>query len=117
MGENEKVYIEDFKEKVRREKQKVFSDITREEILERILVCCELKEIQGLTGNFDSDTYMLGMYNGMELLMSILEGRLPEFRSIIPEIREGNKEATEKYTEEIELNKMSQKKTISGRIK
>lgn len=37
--------------------------------------------IQGEPGNWDSDPYMHGMFNGMELQNSIIEGRDPEFRN------------------------------------
>lgn len=40
----------------------------------------ELVEVQGQHGNWDYDPYMHGMFNGMELLLSLLEGREPQFR-------------------------------------
>lgn len=39
-----------------------------------------LLDLQGADGNWDYDPYMLGMYNGMELLLSLMECREPEFR-------------------------------------
>lgn len=39
-------------------------------------------EIQGRKGNWDFDGYMCGMFNGMELMMAIVEGRDPAFRSL-----------------------------------
>jgi hypothetical protein len=39
-----------------------------------------IKEVQGEDGNWDMDEYMRGMYNGMELLMSIYENRDPDYR-------------------------------------
>ncbi|WP_373894449.1 hypothetical protein [Virgibacillus sp. CBA3643] len=39
-----------------------------------------LLEVQGADGNWNYDSYMLGMYNGMELMAAIAEGREPVFR-------------------------------------
>jgi len=39
-------------------------------------------QIQGQLGNWNSDDYNLGFYNGMELMMSILEEREPTFRKL-----------------------------------
>jgi hypothetical protein len=41
-----------------------------------------LVDIQGLDGNWDYDLYMLGLFNGMEMILSILEDREPKFRSL-----------------------------------
>ncbi len=32
----------------------------------------EVKKVQGVSGNWDYDPYMHGMYNGMELCIAIL---------------------------------------------
>lgn len=40
-----------------------------------------LVEIQGADGNWNYDEYMYGMYNGMELMLAIVEEREPDFRS------------------------------------
>ena len=40
----------------------------------------ELVKIQGSNGNWDWDGYMHGMYNGMELILSIFEDRSPVFK-------------------------------------
>ena len=40
----------------------------------------EVLKIQGNTGNWDYDEYMHGLYNGMEMVVSILEDREPDFR-------------------------------------
>jgi hypothetical protein len=42
-------------------------------------------EIQGRDGNWDYDPYMHGLYNGMEMMLSIAEGRGPVFRKA-PEV-------------------------------
>lgn len=41
-----------------------------------------LVAVQGLKGNWDTDSYMQGMYNGMELMLATVEGREPKFRSL-----------------------------------
>jgi hypothetical protein len=38
------------------------------------------RRIQGADGTWNRDPYLLGMYNGLELAMSILEGREPVYR-------------------------------------
>ena len=40
----------------------------------------EMLRIQGNDGNWNCDSYMHGMYNGMEYMMSILEDREPIYR-------------------------------------
>jgi hypothetical protein len=41
-----------------------------------------LRDVQGRDGTWDMDEYMRGLYNGLELAVSILEGeREPDFRS------------------------------------
>ena len=40
----------------------------------------ELLILQGSPGNWNCNPYMLGMYNGMELVVALLEGREPMFR-------------------------------------
>lgn len=40
----------------------------------------EAMKVQGSNGNWNYDPYMNGMYNGMELIVAILEGRDPEYR-------------------------------------
>lgn len=40
----------------------------------------EMLDIQGRDGNWNYDGYMHGMYNGMEFMMSIYEGREPVYR-------------------------------------
>ncbi|NBR23293.1 MAG: hypothetical protein EBU08_05855 [Micrococcales bacterium] len=41
----------------------------------------KMLEVQGSDGNWNYDSYMLGMYNGIELMMSIMEDREPVYRS------------------------------------
>lgn len=62
---------------------------------ERLVRMRELLKIQGAKGNWDYDSYMLGMFNGMELMMCTAEDREPKFRTahfygpISKELREG----------------------------
>jgi hypothetical protein len=39
-----------------------------------------LVETQGRDGNWDYDQYMRGIFNGMELMLAIVEDRAPQFR-------------------------------------
>ena len=41
----------------------------------------DLLRIQGIDGNWNYDPYMQGMYNGMEVVIAILEDREPVFKS------------------------------------
>ena len=47
----------------------------------KVLEANELLAIQAEDGNWDYSDYMLGMYNGMELVLSVIEGREPSYRS------------------------------------
>lgn len=47
---------------------------------EKIEELREMKEIQGQDGNWNYDPYMLGLYNGLESALAILEDRNPEYR-------------------------------------
>jgi hypothetical protein len=51
----------------------------------------ELAQIQGSHGNWNHDPYMLGLYNGLELGLSIMEKREPYY-----------KEAPEKWIAEMQ---------------
>lgn len=39
----------------------------------------EMLELQSQNGNYNYDSYMLGLYNGMEYIVSLLEVREPKF--------------------------------------
>lgn len=44
----------------------------------------ELRDIQGKKGNYDYDEYMRGLYNGLELALSLFEdGREPQYKDIL----------------------------------
>ena len=47
---------------------------------EPVIKMKELLEVQGRDGNWNLDPYMQGMYNGMELMVALAEGRDPVFR-------------------------------------
>lgn len=48
---------------------------------DKLDVINELLEIQGSHGNWNYDEYSMGLYNGMELLVAILEDRDPVFKT------------------------------------
>lgn len=48
---------------------------------ERLKSMHELLAVQGSNGTWNYDAYMLGMYNGMELMLAIAENRDPVYRS------------------------------------
>ena len=48
--------------------------------IEYFRVAREMLAVQGANGNWDYDEYMHGLYNGMEFVLSLIEGREPEFR-------------------------------------
>ena len=48
--------------------------------MESIKEIKEILKIQGENGNWNYDKYMLGLYNGIEFALSILEERQPNFR-------------------------------------
>ncbi|MFA1821176.1 hypothetical protein ACDX78_13550 [Virgibacillus oceani] len=47
---------------------------------ERLEEMREILKIQGYDGNWNHDPYMHGMYNGMEIMLAMVEGRSPEYR-------------------------------------
>jgi hypothetical protein len=44
----------------------------------------DVRDIQGNDGNWNYDEYMRGMFNGLELAVSIFEGKDPQFKERIP---------------------------------
>jgi len=48
--------------------------------IENFKVGREMLTLQGENGNWDCDEYMHGLYNGMEFMLSLIEGREPQFR-------------------------------------
>ncbi|MEC1780059.1 hypothetical protein [Schinkia azotoformans] len=49
---------------------------------ELIEVLRDIVNIQGQKGNYDYDEYMRGMYNGMELMLAIIEDREPVYKTL-----------------------------------
>ena len=41
----------------------------------------EMLELQGRNGNYNYDSYMLGLYNGMEYIIALFETREPNYIS------------------------------------
>ena len=61
---------------------KIGAEILRAKLNEPELVAKmkEMLEVQGGGGNWNYDSYMHGMYNGMEYMLSMVESREPVFR-------------------------------------
>lgn len=64
----------------------------------------DVMKVQGSDGNWNSDPYMHGMFNGMEMIFSMAERRSPEFKDApkkwLSEI------STEKAAEPVGLNQL-----------
>ncbi|MBA3756209.1 MAG: hypothetical protein H0X02_08305 [Nitrosomonas sp.] len=56
----------------------------------------DIVSLQGTDGNWDANSYMHGLYNGMEMILAIFEEREPIFRSL-------SKFATEAMESEADL--------------
>ena len=65
-----------------------------------------LRDIQGRKGNYDIDEYMRGLYNDLELSLSIFEDRGPDYKEHIaqPEIRELLTQKREPLSEQVIWN-------------
>lgn len=50
----------------------------------KLAILNEMLEVQGRDGTWNWDTYMHGLFNGMEYAVATLEGREPKFR-VAPE--------------------------------
>ena len=48
---------------------------------EKIIKIQEVHKVQNSNGNWDSNEYMRGLANGLELALSILEDREPVYKS------------------------------------
>lgn len=53
---------------------------TANELLKRLKDANNCLDQQGSHGNWDANEYMFGMFNGMELILSIIEGREVKYR-------------------------------------
>ena len=47
---------------------------------DKMSIVNDLLRVQGIDGNWNYDPYMQGMYNGMEVVISLLEDREPVFK-------------------------------------
>lgn len=80
----------------------------------RVELCNNMQEIQMLQIPFvngDGGAYMIGLYNGMEMMLSIMEDRRPEFAGMpieaVDDVTEGYMEPDEEIVQ----------RTISGLVK
>lgn len=48
---------------------------------EKCEIVKELRDIQGSYGNWNSDMYNLGLFNGLEMALCIIENRDPDYRN------------------------------------
>ncbi len=51
-----------------------------EEYENHLKISKEMLDLQGQDGNYNYDSYMLGLYNGMEYIISLFETRKPVFK-------------------------------------
>jgi hypothetical protein len=55
---------------------RIFKKLKKLKQFEKSLkIANEMLDIQGCNGNYNVDNYMLGLYNGMEYIISLLEQR------------------------------------------
>ena len=65
----------------------------------------QMLEVQGQHGNWNYDSYMHGLYNGMEYMVALAEKREPKFRDAPEtwlakyEVKRDNFNSTESLTE------------------
>lgn len=93
----------------------VFKNKKDKELRERIEDANKLKDFQGSEGVIQNNPYMIGLYNGMELALSIVENREPKLINIVSgeEMQQGdNEEVLDCESDNVELLR-----TISGYVK
>lgn len=85
---------------------------------ERIKEANKLKDFQGSEGIIQNNPYMIGLYNGMELALSVVEDREPKLINNIVG-GEGGEEKIEniEYDGECESDAVELQRTISGIVK
>jgi len=72
---------------------------------EPVRIMREMLEVQGQHGNWNYDSYMHGLYNGMEYMVALTEKREPKFRDAPDdwlakfEVKRDNFNSTEPLTE------------------
>lgn len=82
------------------------------ELKSRISQCKNMQEMQMMQIPFvngDSGMYMVGLYNGMEMMLAIMEGRRPEFAGMPMENLPESPESDEMGSDEVDIQR-----TISG---
>lgn len=53
---------------------------------ETIEILKNIREIHGQNQDCNQDPYMMGLYNGLELALSIAEGRQPMYKEWVPPV-------------------------------
>lgn len=59
-------------------------EIVKRDLETKLYEAKNLVEVQGMSGNWNYCEYMRGMFNGMELILSIFEEREPLYRDALP---------------------------------
>lgn len=88
------------------------------DLKQKIESCKNLQEAQMFQLPFstgEGELYMVGLYNGMELVNAILEGRRPEFCGVTVKEPEGGQK--EELKEELTKEDMEATRTIAGSVK
>lgn len=65
---------------------------TLEKQLRLVSDVSSLKDVQGHCGTWDSDDYMRGLFNGLELASATLEQREPKFKPVFTDIEKKDQE-------------------------
>lgn len=93
----------------------MFKNKKDKELMDRIEDANKLKDFQGSEGVIQNNPYMIGLYNGMELALSIVEDRDPKLINIVSgeEISQGDSEEVL----DCESDKNELARTISGYVK
>ena len=59
-----------------------------EKIIERLAHANNIREIQKTDPAIEKDNYSRGFYNGIELILSVMEDRDPEYKEPAPKVIE-----------------------------
>lgn len=94
----------------------VFKNKKDKELIDRIEDANKLKDFQGSEGVIQNNPYMIGLYNGMELALSIVENRDPKLINIVSgeEMQQGD---SEEGLDDCESDNVELSRTISGYVK
>lgn len=55
----------------------------------------KIREVKNIQGRSLTDSYQVGLYNGIELALAILEDRDAEYQTVIPDLKEQAEEQKE----------------------